>query len=174
MKRGHARHGRPRRTSLKPAKDKNRKLCTRWYQIVLSEGNFVLCSRLFLYRLSYCMDSTILNIPKLFPSLYKANCYELSKNENKNRIRVTLQTGVPFSSFPYLKMQILRFFCFKRFKSMLKSFYPNIMKSNFWDNGKYYDRNECSVVIYPAVCHKCFSAGLCDVYAWKMYNCGCE
>lgn len=103
MKRGHARHGRPRRTFLKPAKDKNRKLCTRWYQIVLSEGNFVLCSRLFLYRLSYCLNSTILNIPKLFSSLYRANCYELSKNENKNRIRVTLQTGVPFSSFPYFK-----------------------------------------------------------------------
>ena len=29
MKRGRARHGRPRRTSRKPAKDKNRKLCTR-------------------------------------------------------------------------------------------------------------------------------------------------
>ena len=90
--------------------------------IVLSEGNFVLCSRLFLYRLLYCMDSTILNIPKLFSSLYEANCYELSKNENKNRIRLTSLTGLPFSSFPYLKMQILRFFCFKRFKSMLKSF----------------------------------------------------
>ena len=143
--------------------------------IVLSQGNYVLCSRLFLYRLSYCMDSTILNIPKLFSSLYKANCNELSKNENKNWIRVTFLTGVPFSSFPYLKCKFWGSFALKDLKVCSgHSSQTDIMKSNFWDNGKYYDRNECSVVIYPAVCHKCFSAGLCDVYAWKRYNCGCE